>query len=34
MIGKIVSGLILGVGFLMPLFTQKKQALPDMMAGV
>lgn len=29
---KIVSGLILGIGFLMAGFTQKKQALHDMMA--
>lgn len=31
--GKIVSGLILGVGYLMAAFTDKKQALHDMMAG-
>ncbi len=31
--GKILSGLILGIGYLMAAFTQKKQALHDMMAG-
>jgi uncharacterized RDD family membrane protein YckC len=31
--GKIVSGLILGFGFLMAGFTDKKQALHDMLAG-
>ena len=31
--GKIVSGLILGIGYLMAGFTEKKQALHDMMAG-
>ncbi len=30
---KIVSGLILGIGYLMAGFTEKKQALHDMMAG-
>ncbi len=27
---KILSGIILGIGYLLPLFTQKKQALHDM----
>ena len=31
--GKIVSGLICYVGFIMAGFTEKKQALHDMMAG-
>ena len=31
--GKIVSGLILGIGYIMAAFTEKKQALHDMMAG-
>jgi uncharacterized RDD family membrane protein YckC len=31
--GKIVSGLILGIGYLMIAFTEKKQGLHDMMAG-
>lgn len=31
--GKIVSGIILSIGFLMAGFTQKKQALHDFMAG-
>ena len=31
--GKILSGLILGIGFLMAAFTEKKQALHDMLAG-
>jgi len=31
--GKIVSGLILGIGFIMAAFTQRKQGLHDMMAG-
>jgi len=31
--GKIVSALILGIGFLMAAFTPKKQALHDLMAG-
>lgn len=31
--GKIVSGLILYIGYLMAAFTKKKQALHDMMAG-
>ena len=30
---KILSGLILGIGFLMAAFTEKKQALHDMIAG-
>lgn len=30
---KIISGLILGIGFLMAAFTQRKQALHDMIAG-
>lgn len=30
---KIISGLLLGVGYLMCLFTKKKQCLHDMMAG-
>lgn len=29
---KILSALILGIGYLMPLFTEKKQALHDMIA--
>ena len=31
--GKIISGLILCIGFLMCIWTQKKQCLHDMMAG-
>jgi uncharacterized RDD family membrane protein YckC len=31
--GKIVSALILGIGFLMAGWTERKQALHDMMAG-
>jgi uncharacterized RDD family membrane protein YckC len=31
--GKILSALILGIGYLMILFTEKKQTLHDMMAG-
>lgn len=31
--GKIVSGMILYIGFIMAGFTEKKQALHDMMAG-
>jgi uncharacterized RDD family membrane protein YckC len=31
--GKILSGLILGIGFLMAGFTEKKQALHDILAG-
>lgn len=31
--GKIISGLIIGIGFLMAGWTEKKQALHDMMAG-
>ena len=31
--GKIVSGIILGIGYLMQPFTERKQALHDMMAG-
>lgn len=31
-LGKILSSLILMIGFLMPIFTQKKQALHDMIA--
>jgi len=30
---KLVSSLILGIGYLFPLFNTKKQALHDMMAG-
>jgi uncharacterized RDD family membrane protein YckC len=30
--GKIVSGLILGIGYIMAGFTEKKQALHDIMA--
>lgn len=30
---KILSGLILGIGFLMAAFTEKKQALHDILAG-
>jgi uncharacterized RDD family membrane protein YckC len=30
---KIISGLILGIGFLMAAFTQRKQALHDMIVG-
>lgn len=30
---KILSGCTLGIGFLMPLFTEKKQTLHDMIAG-
>ena len=32
LLSKIVSGLILGIGFLMAAFTERKQALHDMMA--
>ena len=31
--GKILSALILAIGYLMMLFTQKKQTLHDLMAG-
>jgi uncharacterized RDD family membrane protein YckC len=31
--GKIISGLILGIGYLMIAFTEKKQGLHDIMAG-
>ncbi len=31
--GKIVSGLIFGIGYLLAAFTEKKQALHDIMAG-
>jgi len=31
--GRILSGCTLGIGFLMPLFTEKKQTLHDMIAG-
>ncbi len=31
--GKILSGLILGIGFLMVAFTERKQGLHDMLAG-
>lgn len=31
--GKYISGIILGVGFLMAAFTERKQGLHDMMAG-
>lgn len=31
--GKFISGLILGIGYIMAGFTEKKQALHDMMAG-
>lgn len=31
--GKIISGLTLGIGYIMAGFTEKKQALHDMMAG-
>jgi uncharacterized RDD family membrane protein YckC len=31
--GRLLSGLILGVGFLMIAFTEKKQGLHDMIAG-
>jgi uncharacterized RDD family membrane protein YckC len=31
--GKILSGMIFMVGFLMAAFTEKKQALHDMLAG-
>ena len=31
--GKILSGCTCGIGYLMPLFTEKKQTLHDMMAG-
>ena len=31
--GKILSGMILGIGFLMAGFTARKQALHDMLAG-
>ncbi len=30
---KIISGMILGIGFLMAAFTEKKQGLHDMIAG-
>lgn len=32
-LGKIVSGMILAIGYIMAAFTEKKQALHDMMAG-
>ncbi len=32
-IGKIVSGIILGIGYIMVAFTEKKQGLHDLMAG-
>ncbi len=32
-IGKFVSGMIMGIGYLMVVFTSKKQGLHDMMAG-
>jgi uncharacterized RDD family membrane protein YckC len=32
-LGKIISGLILGIGFIVALFTPKKQALHDLIAG-
>lgn len=32
-LGKILSGLILAIGFIMAAFTEKKQALHDMIAG-
>jgi uncharacterized RDD family membrane protein YckC len=31
-LGKLVSALILGIGFLMAAFTEKKQALHDLIA--
>jgi uncharacterized RDD family membrane protein YckC len=31
--GKFLSGLILGIGFLMAAFTERKQALHDLLAG-
>ena len=31
--GKFVSGIILGIGYIMAVFTQRKQALHDIMAG-
>jgi uncharacterized RDD family membrane protein YckC len=31
--GKIISGLILDIGFIMAGFTERKQALHDMIAG-
>jgi uncharacterized RDD family membrane protein YckC len=31
--GKILSGMILGIGFLMAGFTERKQALHDIVAG-
>jgi uncharacterized RDD family membrane protein YckC len=31
--GKILSGMILGIGFLMAGFTERKQALHDILAG-
>lgn len=31
--GKIISGMILGIGYIMAGFTEKKQALHDMLAG-
>ena len=31
--GKIISSLILGIGYIMAAFTEKKQALHDIMAG-
>jgi uncharacterized RDD family membrane protein YckC len=31
--GKILSGMILGIGFLMAGFTARKQALHDILAG-
>ena len=30
---KVITGLTLGIGLLMPLFTDKKQTLHDMIAG-
>jgi uncharacterized RDD family membrane protein YckC len=32
-LGKMISGLILGIGYIMAAFTPKKQALHDMIAG-
>ena len=31
--GKIISGIIIGIGFLMAAFTEKKQGLHDIMSG-
>ena len=31
--GKLISGIILGIGYLMAAFTKRKQALHDIMAG-